>query len=93
MLFSVSFFNLKKRVHYNGMYIISLAEINHPLFNTNTALEKLLDSQHTIRGGDIYSAYPSFRFNKFHEGDYFYLDDSDKIVFNTPQTNSNGLFW
>ncbi len=92
MLFSISFFNMKKRVRYNGMYVISLAEIKHPLFITNVALEKLLDSQHTIHTNDIYSAYPSFRFNKFHVGDYFSLDSSDKIVFNIPQTNSNGLF-
>jgi hypothetical protein len=92
MLFSISFFNMKNRTRYNGMYIISLAEINHRLFIKNSALQKLLDSQHEIRGADIYSAYPSFRFNKFHVGDYFSVDDSDRIVINTPQTNSNGLF-
>jgi hypothetical protein len=92
MLFSISFLNMKTRTRYNGMYIISLVEINHRLFITNSALQKLLDSQHEIRGGDIYSAYPSFRFDKFHVGDYFYVDDSDKIIINKTQTNSNGLF-
>jgi hypothetical protein len=92
MLFSISFLNMKTRVRYNGLYVISLVEISHPLFITNSALRQLLDSQHEIRGNDIYSAYPSFRFDKFHVGDYFYLDDSDSIVINKARTNSNGLF-
>ena len=92
MLFSISFLNMKTRVRYNGLYVISLVEINHHLFITNSALQQMLDSQHTIRANDIYSAYPSYRFDKFHVGDYFYVDDSDKIVINKTRTNSNGLF-
>jgi hypothetical protein len=92
MLFSISFLNMKTRVRYNGLYVISLVEIRHPLFITNSALQQLLECQHNIRGNDIYSAYPSFRFDKFHVGDYFYVDDSDKIVINKTRTNSNGLF-
>jgi hypothetical protein len=87
MLFTVSFWNMKKNIHYNGLYVISLAEINHPLFISNRVLEHILDSNNTIRVNDIYSKYPSFRYNKFHSGDYFYLDDSDKIVFHNTQRN------
>jgi hypothetical protein len=81
MLFAVSFWNMKKNIHYNGLYVISLSEINHPLFITNRALEQVLDSNHAIRVNDIYSKYRSFRYNKFYIGDYFYLDGSDNIVF------------
>ena len=92
MLFSISFLNMNTRVRYNGLYVISLVEISHPLFITNSALRQLLECQYEIRGNDIYSAYPSFRFDKFHVGDYFYVDGSDKIVINKTRTNSNGLF-
>ncbi len=91
MLFAVSFWNIKTGVHYNGIYVISLAEIKHPLFITNVALQKVLDSPNSIRVNDIYCAYPSFRFNKFHEGDYFHVGDDNKIVFSQPGTNSHGL--
>jgi hypothetical protein len=91
MLFSVNFQNFKKGIYYNGMYVISLVEINHPLFITNSALEILLDSNHTISTGDIRSVVPSYRFNKLYIGDYFYLDESNTILFNSIETNSHGL--
>ncbi len=90
-LFSINFRNFKTGIDYNGMYVISLVEINHPLFITNSALEDLLDSNHTISTGDIRSVYPSFRFNKLYIGDYFSLNDSNTIVFNTFETDSRGL--
>ncbi len=91
MLFSVSFRNCKTGIYYNGLYVISLVEINHPLFITNSVLERVLDCNHAIRVNDIYSVYPSFRFDKFYTGDYFYLDESNKIVIHKPETNSHGL--
>jgi hypothetical protein len=91
MLFPVSFWNMKTNIHYNGLYVISLSEINHPLFITNSDLQELLDSDNVFRTNDIYCNYPSFRFNKFHVGDYFYLTDNNDILFYKPQTNSHGL--
>lgn len=92
MLFSVTFLNMKTDVYYNGIYVISLSEIKHSLFLTNVALQKVLDSRDPVRVNDIYCAYPSFRFNKFHEGDYFHIGDDNKIIFsNQQQTNSHGL--
>ncbi len=91
MLFSIQFMNMNTRTYYNGLYIISLTEIDNPLFINNKQLEALLDSNHKITVNDIYSTRPSFRFNKFHSGDFFHLTESNDIVINTPQTNSHGL--
>lgn len=91
MLFSVKFMNMKTRTYYNGLYIISLTEIKHPLFIDNNQLYKLLDSNHTITVNSIYCNYPSFRFNKFHFGDFFQIEQSNNIVINNQQTNSHGL--
>ena len=91
MLFSIEFMNMNTREYYNGLYIISLAEIDNPLFINNNQLETLLDSNHKITVNDIYYTRPSFRFNKFHSGDFFHVDQSNQIVINTPQTNSHGL--
>ncbi len=100
MLFNIRFYNMDKRITYHGLYVISLAEISNPLFITNTQLDKLLDSDRKTQINDIYCSYPSFRFNKFHTGDFFHIENSDKnlqygdsgkIVINTPQTNSHGL--
>jgi hypothetical protein len=91
MLLAVSFWNMKKNIHYNGLYVISLIEITHPLFITNNALREVLDSNHVFCVNDIYCNYPSFRFNKFHVGDYFYLTENNDILFHKPRTNSHGL--
>ncbi len=91
MLFSVEFMNIDTRTHYSGLYIISLAEIDNPLFINNKQLETLLNSNHKITVNDIYCTHPSFRFNKFHSGDFFHLEQSNQIVINTQQTNSHGL--
>ncbi len=91
MLFSVKFMNIKTHTYYNGLYIISLAEIKHPLFIDNAKLEKLLDSNHRITVNSIYCNYPSFRFNKFYSGDFFQIEQSNNIVINNQQNNSHGL--
>ncbi len=91
MLFSIKFMNMNTRIYYDGLYVISVGEINHPLFITNEKLDKLLESNHKTQANDIYCTYPSFRFNKFHINDFFHLDDSNEIVIQKNQTNSHGL--
>ena len=91
MLFSITFRNCNTGIRYMGLYVISLAEITHPLFITNVQLQKVLDADYIIRSNDIYYSYPSFRFNKFHNGCHFHLDESNKIVINNQKTNSHGL--
>ena len=94
MLFSTQFYNMNKRIYYTCIYVISLAPIKHSLFLTDKELDVLLENPHPGNTKSIvYSGWPSFRFNKFHNDDFFHLDDNNKIIIHQMQTNSNGLVW
>lgn len=94
MLFSTEFYNFTKKTYYNCVYVISLEKINHKLFLNDDQLDDLLDNHTKICStkGAVYARFPSFRFNKFHVGNFFSLDESKKIVMNLPETNARGAF-
>ncbi len=94
MLYSIELQNFETRTSYKCLYVISLSKIENALFiPTNEVYTKfgIHDGGRSLSYKDIYSAYPSFRFNKFHTGDFFELNSSNAIVFNESQTNSHGL--
>ncbi len=86
MLFSTKFTNFK--IHYKCIYVISLEQIEHKLFLNDQELHKLLDSSGYSIKSSVYSSYPSFRFNKFHIGDFFNLDDSNNVQMTIPNTKA-----
>ncbi len=94
MLYSIELQNFNTRTSYKCLYIISLSKIEHPLFiPTNEVFKKfgIRDGGRSLSYMDIYNTYPSFRFNKFHVGNFFELDSSNAIVFNELQTNSHDI--
>lgn len=93
MLFSTEFLNTTTFTHYKCIYVISLAPIKHDLFLNDIELNLLLGN-HKDKDNkrDVYTYYPSFRFNKFHTDDFFSINkESNQVVINKQQTNSHGL--
>jgi hypothetical protein len=91
MLFATSFTNFNKWIAFSCVYVISLEPIEHPLFLKDNEFNALLENKHSgINRLGVYNAYASHRFSNNHQGDFFHMNDENKIVIHKPITNSNG---